>query len=97
LVRCPGSDGGPGAARAASDFIRDTRRLIKHLPFDIPDILASDNRAVTVSELVTRINATGKKDPKSKVRFLASRFVYRSFWLYKRRCPAVRVPKPHQF
>jgi hypothetical protein len=70
LVRCPGSDGGPGAARAASDFIRDTRRLIEHLPFDIPDILASDNRAVTVSELATRINATGKKGPKSKVRFL---------------------------
>ena len=45
---------------AASDFIRDTRRLIEQLRFDVQDILASDDRAVIVGELATRINATGK-------------------------------------
>ena len=45
---------------AASDFIRDARRLIEQLRFDVQDILASDDRAVIVGELVTRINATGK-------------------------------------
>jgi len=43
---------------AASDFIRDARRLIEQLRFDVQDILASDDRAVIVGELATRINAT---------------------------------------
>ena len=45
---------------AVSDFIRDTRRLIEQLRFDVQDILASDDRAVIVGELITRIVATGK-------------------------------------
>src|SRR4029077_4671330 len=40
---------------AASDFIRDAPRLIEQLRFDVQDILASDDRAVIVGELVTRI------------------------------------------
>jgi uncharacterized protein len=46
--------------RAASDFIRDTRRLIEQIRFDVQDILASADRAVIVGELATRINETGK-------------------------------------
>jgi hypothetical protein len=38
----------------------DTRRLIEQLRFDVQDILATDDRAVIVGELATRINATGK-------------------------------------
>ena|SRR2546423_8457321 len=45
---------------AAADFIRDTRRLIEQLRFDVQDILASDERAVIVGELTTRVNATEK-------------------------------------
>jgi hypothetical protein len=45
---------------AASDFIRDTRPLIEQLRFDVQDIVASDNRAVIIGELATRITATGK-------------------------------------
>jgi uncharacterized protein len=45
---------------AAANFIRDTRRLIEQLHFDVQDILASDDRAVIVGELRTRIKATGK-------------------------------------
>ena len=45
---------------AVSDFIRDTRRLIEQRRFDVQDILASDDRAVIVGELATRVNATGK-------------------------------------
>ena len=46
--------------RAISDFIRDTRRLIERVRFDIQEILVSDDRAVIVGELASRINATGK-------------------------------------
>lgn len=45
---------------AVSDFIRDSRGLIERLHFDVKEILASDDRAVIVGELATRINATGK-------------------------------------
>jgi hypothetical protein len=45
---------------AASDFIRDTRRLIERIRFDVQDILAAENLAVILGELVSRINATGK-------------------------------------
>ena len=46
--------------RAISDFIRDTRRLIERVRFDIQEILVSDDRAVIVGELASRINTTGK-------------------------------------
>ena len=46
--------------RAISDFIRDTRRLIERVRFDVQEILVSDDRAVIVGELASRINATGK-------------------------------------
>ena len=45
---------------AVSDFIRDTRRLIERLRFDVQEILASDDLAVIVGDLATRVNATGK-------------------------------------
>jgi hypothetical protein len=45
---------------AVSDFIRDTRRLIERINFDVHEILASEHRAVVVGELASRINATGK-------------------------------------
>ncbi|MGA2998945.1 nuclear transport factor 2 family protein [Bradyrhizobium sp.] len=45
---------------AASDFVRDTRRLIKRERFDVHDILVSEDRAVIVGSLSSRINATGK-------------------------------------
>ncbi len=45
---------------AVADFIRDTRRLIERVRFDVHEILASDDRAVVVGELASRIKATGK-------------------------------------
>ena len=45
---------------AVSDFIRDTRYLIEQLRFDIQDILASDDQAVIVGELATRIIVSGR-------------------------------------
>lgn len=45
---------------AVADFIRDTRRLIERVRFDVHDILASDGRAVVVGELALKITATGK-------------------------------------
>jgi uncharacterized protein len=44
----------------AFDFIRDTRRLIEHVRFDVQGIMADQDRAVIVGELVSRVNATGK-------------------------------------
>jgi hypothetical protein len=41
-------------------FIRDTRRLIERVRFEIHEILASESRAVVVGELASKINATGK-------------------------------------
>ena len=46
--------------RAASDFIRDTSRLIEHVRFDVQGILTDQDRAVIVGELTSRVNATGK-------------------------------------
>ena len=45
---------------AAFDFIRDTRRLIAHVSFDVQGIMADHDRAVIVGELVSRVKATGK-------------------------------------
>jgi hypothetical protein len=42
------------------DFVRDTRRLIERVRFEVYEILASEDRAVVVGELASRINSTGK-------------------------------------
>ncbi len=46
--------------QAVIGFIDNTRRLIEQVRFAVQDILASDDRAVIVGELTTRINATGR-------------------------------------
>ncbi len=45
---------------AASDFIRDSRSLLELENLEIWDILASDERAVIVGELKSRVIRTGK-------------------------------------
>jgi len=45
---------------AAAEFIRGTRKLLNRVRFEVEDILSSDERAVIVGELATRVNATGK-------------------------------------
>ncbi|MGF6970429.1 ketosteroid isomerase-like protein [Paraburkholderia sp. WC7.3g] len=45
---------------AMSDFVRDTQTTIERVRLDIKDVLASDERAVILGHLQTRINATGK-------------------------------------
>jgi ketosteroid isomerase-like protein len=62
----PGDNGalpwiGRKAGRSAvADFIRALRGLTEPVRFDVQDILASEDRAVVVGELATRIKATGK-------------------------------------
>ena len=52
---------GRSTGRAAvSDFICDTRRLIERVSFDVHEILTSEQRAVIVGELASKINSTGK-------------------------------------
>ncbi|MFM0042964.1 nuclear transport factor 2 family protein [Paraburkholderia sediminicola] len=45
---------------AISDFVRDTQTMVERVSLDIKDVLASDDRAVILGHLQTRINATGK-------------------------------------
>jgi ketosteroid isomerase-like protein len=45
---------------AISDYVRDTRRLIERLRFDVEEILASEARAIVVGKLASRINAARK-------------------------------------
>ncbi len=45
---------------AVSDFVRDTRRLIKRERFDVHEILVSEDRAAIVGSFASRVNATGK-------------------------------------
>ncbi|MGF6936511.1 ketosteroid isomerase-like protein [Paraburkholderia sp. UCT70] len=45
---------------AMSNFVRDTQTTIERVRLDIKDVLASDERAVILGHLQTRINATGK-------------------------------------
>lgn len=45
---------------AASGFIRDSRSLLAQESLDIKDILASDERAVIVGELKSRVIRTGR-------------------------------------
>lgn len=52
---------GPKTGREAiSDFVRDTRTLIESVSVEIKDVLASDDRAVILGQLQSRINVTGK-------------------------------------
>ena len=44
---------------AIVDFIRALRSLTEPVKYDVQDVLASEERAVIVGELVTRIKATG--------------------------------------
>lgn len=45
---------------AVEDFICDTRRLIERVSFDVHEILTSEQRAVVIGELKSKINSTGK-------------------------------------
>jgi ketosteroid isomerase-like protein len=45
---------------AMADFMRDLRAMTEPLAFDVEDVLASENRAVIVGSLRTRIKRTGK-------------------------------------
>ena len=44
---------------AVADFMRGLRSLTEAVRFDVQDIVASEDRAVVVGELATRIKATG--------------------------------------
>jgi ketosteroid isomerase-like protein len=45
---------------AISDFVRDTQIMVKSISFDIKEVLASDDRAVILGHVQSRINTTGK-------------------------------------
>jgi ketosteroid isomerase-like protein len=45
---------------AIIDFVNDTRALIERINFDVQDILASDDRAVILGSLVSKLKRTGK-------------------------------------
>jgi ketosteroid isomerase-like protein len=45
---------------AISDFVRDTRVMIDSISVGFKDVLASDDRAVILGHLQSRINATGR-------------------------------------
>jgi ketosteroid isomerase-like protein len=45
---------------AIADFVRGLRGLTEPLRFNVHDLLMSENRAVIVGELATKIKATGK-------------------------------------
>ena len=45
---------------AMADFVRDTQAMIQRVGLEIQDVLASDQNAVVLGHLKTRINATGK-------------------------------------
>ncbi len=46
--------------KAAVDFLRDVRAMTEPVSFDVEDVLASDQRAVVLGALQTRIKATNK-------------------------------------
>jgi ketosteroid isomerase-like protein len=52
---------GQKSGRAAiSDFVRDSRRMIERISFDVHDILVGDNRAVILGSLASKLKRTGK-------------------------------------
>ncbi|ATS22658.1 ketosteroid isomerase [Xanthomonas phaseoli pv. phaseoli] len=52
-----GRRSGRGAVEA---FVRDSSTMMERLRFEVHDLLASNDRAVIVGELASRITATGK-------------------------------------
>jgi ketosteroid isomerase-like protein len=48
--------------QAAADFFREIRLLTEPVKFEVEDILGSQNRAVIVGELATRIKSSGKEN-----------------------------------
>ena len=48
--------------QAAADFFREMRLLTESVKFEVEDILGSQNRAVIVGELETRIKSSGKQN-----------------------------------
>ncbi len=46
--------------KAMADFVRDVRAMTEPLAFDVEDVLASEQRAVILGSLRTRIKSTGK-------------------------------------
>src|SRR6266513_3125936 len=52
---------GHKSGRAAiTDFVRDSRAMIERISFEVYDILASDNRAVILGSLASKLKRTGK-------------------------------------
>jgi ketosteroid isomerase-like protein len=45
---------------AISDFIRDTRRLLERVCFNVHGVLANEDSAIIFGELASRVIATGK-------------------------------------
>ena len=64
--RIPGNDGvlpwiGHQKGRdAVANFVRNSRSMLERIRFEVNDILASDDHAVILGELATRVRATGK-------------------------------------
>ncbi len=46
--------------QAMSDFMHDQRALTEPVAFEVEDVLASENRAVVIGTLRTRIKVTGR-------------------------------------
>ena len=52
---------GKKSGRAAiTDFVNDSRAMIERISFEVHDILASDNRAVILGSLASRLKRTSK-------------------------------------
>ena len=52
---------GHKSGRAAiTDFVRDSRAMIERISFEVHDILASDQRAVILGSLASKLKRTGK-------------------------------------
>jgi len=45
---------------AISDFVRDSRAMLERMSFEVHEILASENRAVILGSLASRVKRTGK-------------------------------------
>ena len=52
---------GKKSGRAAvADFVNDSRAMIERISFEVRDVLASDERAVILGSLASRLKRTGK-------------------------------------
>lgn len=45
---------------AVTDFLRDSGQMLERLALDVHEVLASDDRAIIVGELASRVVKTGK-------------------------------------